>query len=147
MARRRYEAFVNAISDADGANPLQEVAGGIILGSQPFVAKIKAAHIANRPAGRDLPEIKYLQDRPSAAFIDSTVARIAPEAPKLVRNLKIYFNQRYSGNRLKQIGERFAIGESAVSQVCRRLEKRKAADAVLSRLMKRIEKELQRPNV
>lgn len=142
VARRRYEAFVNRIPVADCDSPLQEAAGGIILGSPAFVESIKAAHLANKPAGRDLPEMRNLQDQPSASFIDGTVERIAPEAPKLVRNLKIYFNHRYSGLRLKQIGQRFAIGESAVSQVCRRLDKRKAGDAVLSRLVKKIEKDL-----
>lgn len=36
--------------------------------------------------------------------------------------MKLYLMKRYSGATLKAIGEPFGLGESAVSQVCRRFD-------------------------
>jgi hypothetical protein len=103
---------------------------------------ITADHLSDKLPGRDLPELKKLQAQPSTSFIDAIVEGIVREDPKLVRNLKIYFDQKYSGTTLKLIGHRFGIGESVVSQVCRRFKRRKTENTGLSRIMKKIDKEL-----
>lgn len=142
-ARKRYATFVNAACGADDDSPMRDAVGGIILGKRPFVEKIRSGLLVDKPADRDLPALKKLQVRPTASFIDAVVERFAHEQPpRLVRNLKIYFYRKYSGTTLKEIGRRFGIGESAVSQVCRRLDERKAGDAVLSRTIGRIDTEL-----
>jgi chromosomal replication initiation ATPase DnaA len=48
----------------------------------------------------------------------------------------------YTRERLKDIGKRFGIGESGVSQACRRVSQRIQKDKRLRRKMARIEKEL-----
>jgi hypothetical protein len=142
VAQKQYKMFVTSILGKDHDSPLKDVIGGLILGEQPFVEKITSDHLSGKQPDRDLPELKKLQAQPSASFIDATVERIVSEDPKLARILKIYFNQKNSGATLKLIGQRFDIGESAVSQVCRRLKRRKTNNAMLSRIIKEIEKEL-----
>jgi putative transposase len=39
---------------------------------------------------------------------------------RLSRNIKIYLAKKFTGKPLKEIGEEFGIGESGVSQTCRR---------------------------
>jgi len=141
-AQKRYKTFVNALLGTDYASPLENLVGGSILGDRSFVDAIRSEHLADKPAGRDLPELKQLQARPAGPIIDAAVERSAGDGPQLVRNLKIYFSQKYSGAPLRAIGQRFGIGESAVSQVCRRFDKRKADSAGLSKIMEKIDKEL-----
>jgi putative transposase len=44
------------------------------------------------------------------------------DKPALARKVTIYLSHRYNGRALRDIGERFGIGESAVSQASGRLE-------------------------
>jgi chromosomal replication initiation ATPase DnaA len=54
----------------------------------------------------------------------------------------MYLCQRYTGNKLKEIGFHFGIGESGVSQACRRvahkIEKDKKLKKKIERLIKPI---------
>ncbi len=140
VAPKRYKAFVESILGRPDESPLKNLAGGIILGCQEFVETIRAEHLADKRPGRDLPALKELQVKPQAFHIEAVVDRIVSDDAKLARNLKIYFIRKCSGSPLRAIGERFGLGESGVSQVSRRLEKRKANDPGLKNLMKKIDK-------
>jgi len=139
-AQKRYKAFVEAVLGKPGESPLANLAGGIILGSAPFVQAIRRDHLADRPAGRDLPALKDLQVKPRVSQIEATVDRLVADDARLARNLKLYFVRKYSGTSLKAIGARYGLGESGVSQACRRIDKRQADDAALARLMARIDR-------
>ncbi len=49
------------------------------------------------------------------------VGLVFPKDKVLSRNVKMYLCQRYTGNKLKEIGFHFGIGGSGVSQACRRV--------------------------
>jgi len=44
------------------------------------------------------------------------VELVLPDDKALARNVKMYLCRRYTGERLKDIGRHFGIGESGVSQ-------------------------------
>lgn len=139
-ARKGYKAFVGSILGKPGESPLTNLPGGIILGSRQFVDTIRSDHLAEQPPGRDLPALKELQFKPLVSHVEKVVDRIVKGDGKLARNLKIYFIHKRTGTRLKAIGELFGLGESGVSQVCRRLEKRKDDDSNLKEAMDKIDK-------
>jgi chromosomal replication initiation ATPase DnaA len=56
----------------------------------------------------------------SLDLIISTVKSVAEEDNAVTIRMSIYLCHRYSGPKLKEIGERFGVGESAVSQTSRR---------------------------
>jgi chromosomal replication initiation ATPase DnaA len=58
------------------------------------------------------------------------------------RNIKIYLCKRYTGMRLREIGTYYNIGESGVSQVCRRMSQIIEKDKKLKRKIDRIIKRL-----
>ena len=60
----------------------------------------------------------------------------------LARNVKMYLCQRYTGKRLKEIGLQFGIGESGVSQACRRVAQRIEKDKKLKKKIVRLEKQI-----
>jgi len=70
------------------------------------------------------------------------VESVIPEEPALARSLKIYLSQKYTGEKLRTIGEHFGIGDSAVSQACKRFMLRVQRDGSLRKRLARIEKKL-----
>ena len=60
----------------------------------------------------------------------------------LARNIKMFLCQRYTGEKLKVVGTCFAIGESGVSQACRRVKYKIKNDKKLERKIAKIEKQL-----
>ena len=128
-------------------SPLKDLSGGIILGRQQFVDTIHSDHLSDTQPHRDLPAIKGLQSQPQASHIEAVVDRIVKDNIKLARNLKIYFIRKCSGRTLRAIGERYGLGESGVSQVSRRLEKRKANDRGLEKVMEKIDRTIKMSRV
>ena len=60
----------------------------------------------------------------------------------LARNVKMYLCQRLTGRKLKEIGLHFGIGESGVSQVCRRVVQKIEKDKKLKKKIARLEKQI-----
>ncbi len=56
----------------------------------------------------------------------------------LARNVKMYLCQRYTGKKLKEIGLHFGIGESGVSQTCRRVAQKTEKDKKLKKKIVRL---------
>ena len=59
----------------------------------------------------------------------------------------IYLCHKYSGAKLKEIGELFGIGQSAVTQVSRRFSKQMDNDRTLRELVEKLEGEIGMSNV
>lgn len=51
----------------------------------------------------------------------------------LARNAKMYLCKRYTGKKLKEIGLPFGIGESGVSQACKRVAQKIEKDKKLKK--------------
>jgi len=64
------------------------------------------------------------------------VELVFPEDKVLSRNVKMYLCQRYTGNKLKEIGFHFGIGESGVSQACRRVADKIKKDKKLKKRLR-----------
>ena len=58
----------------------------------------------------------------------------------LSRNIKMYLCQRYTGKKLTEIGFHFGIGESGVSQACRRVSHKIEKDKKLKKKIERLER-------
>ena len=58
----------------------------------------------------------------------------------MVQSIKMLLCQRYTGEKLKDIGTPFGIGESGVSQACRRVKCKIKNDKKLERKITKIEK-------
>jgi len=66
-------------------------------------------------------------------IVDAVECEFAKEQ-KSARNIKLYLCQRYSGKKLKDIGNHFGIGESGVSQASRHIGQRIDSDKKLNRV-------------
>jgi putative transposase len=121
-AQREYRDFVEA-EIFGAANPLRDVVGSFLLGGEQFIQTIREKYLRERGNDRDLPGVRELQARTTPDEIDPVVEKAFPEDAALARKAKLYLYHNYTAQRLKEMGVRFGIKESGVSQASRRFEK------------------------
>jgi len=72
-SRRQYGRFVRTGISDPPACPWDEAVGGVVVGSEPFVARIRRL-LGDRPADREVPQLEQLRVRPSPERIVEVVA-------------------------------------------------------------------------
>jgi putative transposase len=136
-----YREFVEEKLESEYNSPLQATVASTLLGSPEFVRKISERYLSEEQDERNIPAARELVQRPSVdEILQKVKANLAGE--KLLRNIAIYCCQKYSGAKLKVIGERFGISDSAVSQASRRLALKAEIDPQLKELIQRVESAL-----
>jgi len=137
-----YRAFVEDHLEAECASPLHGVIASTLLGTEEFVAHISEKHLNARKPDRSVPAVRALSRSLSIEGIVQKVEEIVPDRKLLARKVAMYACHRFGGGRLKEIGERFGIGDSAVSQATMRLHAEAARDKELGELLARVRSEL-----
>lgn len=138
---RAYQQFVSDSSSREGESPMTEVVASTILGGPDFVERIAQRHLAQREADRNVPAVRRL-NRPTLDQIIGVIASEFDTSGNLARNVGIYFCHRYSGARLKEIGERFGLSDAAIAQASRRLRVAVESDEKVRSLIERVVKKL-----
>jgi len=144
-ARGKYRQFVQDRL-GDTTNPLKGVAAGTFLGSELFIDAIREKYLSGRNADRNLPKHRALTTQRSISQIVEKVASKNFEHA-LARKAAIYLCHRYSGEKLRNIGEYFQLSESGVTQASRRFSERQKEDGALFRQVQQIVEELGLCNV
>ena len=86
-----------------------------------------------------MPAVKALALRPSMDEIIMKINAELGDRAELLRNVSLYCCQKYSGAKLKDIGDRFGISDAAVSQASRRLALKAETDQQLKEMLDRAE--------
>ena len=110
--------------------------------SSDFIAHIKDNFISAKKPDKELPALKELVKKASMQDIFEAVESVFPQDKALARNVKMYLCQKYTGKKLKEIGLQFGIGESGVSQSCRRVTQKIEKDKKLKKKIDRLEKQM-----
>ena len=134
-AQKAYCFFTEAAMAEAGEDPLKKATATLILGKADFVAGIREKYLGGKKKGRDIPALKELTKVPLDTIIEESKKEFGGK-PELAKKAALYLSHRYSGRSLREIGERFDIGESAVSQASRRFE----ADMKVRRVKRRVER-------
>jgi REP element-mobilizing transposase RayT len=142
IAEKNYREFIETELTQKYKSPLTEVVGSAVLGSADFVDEIKKRFIDGKKANRDLPAIRALSSKPTIKDIIKEVESAFNQQPAQVKNVSLYLCHRHTASGLKQIGQHFNIGESAVSQASRRFGLKIKQDKKLSKKIIRIENRL-----
>jgi REP element-mobilizing transposase RayT len=135
-AEKGYKKFVKRLEAEEYESPLKEVFASTILGDTGFVDYIKKSFVNGKNKDKEIPAAKAFTEKASMEEIFKGVDREFSE-DKLSRDVKQYLCHRYTSERLKTIGERFSVSESAVSHAVRRVAKYIAKD---EKVRKKIEK-------
>jgi putative transposase len=128
QASRKYTQFVEELLNKKYESPLKEAIASTVLGTPEFVAEISERHVAGRQADRSVPAVKELSGQPSLDEIIKTVNDALVGQEKLAKKISIYFCHCYSGAKLKEIGEKFGIGDAAITQASKRLRQQAEKD-------------------
>ncbi len=138
-AMKRYHDFVSVLVDQEYKNPLADIANPVILGSKEFVAEIKERFMGDQKPDRDLPALRRLSSKLSFDQIEEAVNSALPLDEKLARQVKLYICHRYSGRKLREIGNRYCIGLSGVTQASKRTALKAERDRKFGKILKEIE--------
>jgi len=141
-AQKGYQKFVNALAFQEYDSPLEEVVSSTLLGSADFIAFIKDNFLSAKKPDKELPALKELVKKASMQDIFETVELVFTQDKALARNAKMYLCQKYTGKKLKEIGLQFGIGESGVSQSCRRVAQKIEKDKKLKKKIDRLEQQI-----
>lgn len=140
-AERAYRQFVTDALGQEYESPLKGAVAATIVGSPDFVRKVSRQHLTERETDRNVPAVRKLS-RPTLEEIIGTVEKEMGTAESLTRNVSILFCHRYSGARLREIGDRFGLSDAAVAQASRRLRVASEHDATVREMLDRVKGKL-----
>ena len=141
-AQTSYRQFVEDACGMDLESPLAGAVAATILGCREFVAEIQGRHVDVSTSDRNLPAVRQLANRPAIDQIIDAAREALGEKERLAAKAAMYLCHGYSGAKLRDIGERFGVKESALSQASRRFEMALGRDEQLQKRMKKLMKEL-----
>jgi putative transposase len=146
-AMKMYRDFVYAVVDREYESPLAKLPHSVILGSGEFVHEIKDRFLRGKQPDRELPALREIPDRPGLEVINQLVDSVLQSDEKLARQVKLFLCHRYSGKKLREIGNQFGVSESAVTQASRRILIKQQNDKKLEKIILKIVKKLPLSNV
>ncbi len=91
---------------------------------------------------KDVPAVRSLAPKKSMQDISNAVEQVFGDDIKTARNVTIFLCHKHTGEKLRTIGEQFGIGDSAVSQVCKRVRSRIDQDKRLKNKIRLLEKKI-----
>jgi len=140
--RRNYRDYILEAVGKECPDLLSGSVASTILGSEGFVEVIKEKYIEGRDRDRDLPALRELTRRPDPFLIKAAAEEAFLEEERLARMTCIYLCRRFSGVRLKEIGELFDLSDSGVTQASRRFEAIMSKDESIQRKVQEIVKRI-----
>lgn len=135
-----YQFTINGLRDRWA--PEEGLDGGMILGSETFVEKIRRKYLEGRE-DEEIPELRRTRRALEVRQIRECVERCGG-GREISKRLLVWALRRYTPFKLKEIAEKLdrPISYSAVSQIHRRIEKESQRNRKLQTLMNRIEVEM-----
>jgi hypothetical protein len=147
VAEKEYQRFVHELLGEESGFSVDCSTARAILGSSEFMSAIEEKYLINKEPDRNLPELRTITKRLSLESIIEGAGNCFGANEQLAAKASIYISHKYSGARLKEIGQRFGIGESAVSQASRRFAEKMAEDVELRTLVEKLHAKLRNVRV
>ncbi|WP_321370435.1 transposase [uncultured Desulfuromusa sp.] len=141
IAQQTYRSFVEDLLGESYESPLKNAFGNI-LGDKVFVEEITEQHLRGKEKGRDVPALSKLKTGPAVEEIISKVESSIQNDEKRARQVSLYLCHRYSGSRLRDLGNHFNVGESGISEASRRFGARLEKDASLRAIVETLRSQL-----
>jgi REP element-mobilizing transposase RayT len=112
-----------------------------ILGKPDFVEQMRKSppNGSRLLAERDYLGIKGSRPRPTLQQIRTQTDVVMGRESSFSRKIAIYVSHKATDHSLKAIGEFFGIGESGISDICRRTRKEVVHNGTLARIVEEIE--------
>jgi len=140
--RRNYITYILEDVGKKSPDPLAGSVASTILGTDDFVRDIREKYLEGRTSDRDIPALRELTRRPDIMMIKEAVEEAFPGNGRLARSAGIYLCHRFSGAKLKDIGDLYGISESGVTQAGKRFEETMKKDSSLEKRVLEIARKL-----
>lgn len=137
-ARQKYRSFVEDLLGKEYESPLKNTFGAAVLGSAEFIEMVTKEHLAEKEIDRTVPDIRQFKSKPEPEEILKAVAAVMGENEKLARQVGMYLCHKCSGKKLREIGNLFGVGETAIAEARRLLSRKMVTDKQLSREVERV---------
>ncbi len=140
-AHKKYRTFVEDRLGKEYESPLTKAIGISILGSIAFVEEISAAYLHGKEDG-NIPALRQFASLPTPEEIMKQAQGAFGDDEKMARRAAIHLCHKYSGMRLREIGERFNMRDTAISEASRRFARELDTDGKLRGILERIKVKL-----
>ncbi len=140
-AKRNYREFMHAPVAEGKERELKKTFAGTVLGCPEFVNRIREKYLDRDTPLRNVPAAHAFFPGPGLYDIIAAVEK-AGFGQRMERQVILHLAHALTGMRLKEIGERFGIGESGVAQAGRRLRERMKEDKRLGKKVEKVKKGL-----
>lgn len=146
-----YKMFLESAAEED---PAKKAVGQTLLGSESFVESVRQALKLNPEQTNEIAHKTNFLARPSPEMTQEAIAKIFNIKPeelaggtkqRMAKKLAIYLLKERAGLTLKEIADRFLLGQSGVSRIVSRLKTKMAQDENLRRQMTLFESAINEP--
>lgn len=137
-AGKKYRVFVEEMLGTEYETPLQGAIGTAVLGSPEFVELVTTTHLTTQVVDREVPALREFAYFPSPEEILRAVSTIMVENAKQARQVGMHICHKYSGERLRELGELFNVGVSAITEASRLLTRKMEKDKTLLDAVNRV---------
>ena len=115
VAREKYRSFVEEIIGKEYDSPLRGTIGSSILGSPDFVDEISSAHVKGKE-DTNIPALRQFISRPTPEEIVTAAKAEFSDDEKLARQAGIHLCHKYSGLRLREIGDLYNVRDTEIGR-------------------------------
>src|SRR6266567_369444 len=133
-----YRSFVEDMLGEEYDRPLNAAVAATMLGGSEFIRQMTETHIDGKQQDRDLTALRTLSNHPAMDTIIQAVENVLGANESSAKKASIHLCHIYSGAKLKEIGERFGIGQSAVTQASRRFAQLLNGNGILKKQVEQI---------
>ncbi|ABQ27188.1 REP-associated tyrosine transposase [Geotalea uraniireducens] len=130
-AMKKYRTFVEDLLGKEYDSPFQNTFGAAVLGTAEFIEMVTSEHLSEKGVDRAVPGIRQFKSNPEPEEILKAVAAVVGEKEKQARQVGMYLCHKYSGKKLREIGNLFGVGETAIAEARRLLSRKLVQDKKL----------------
>lgn len=139
-AKKLYKNFVISAMGMETDIIQNNITADFVLGDEEFVENLKKDFIQKKE-NSEIPTLELLKSRFFLDDIQREVFKIIKDT-KLARKIAIYLSRKYTGKKLIDIARFYGkIGYTAVSEICKNVEKRRITDKDFNAILVGFEKD------
>ena len=130
-AKQKYRSFVEDLLGKEYESPFKNTFGTAVLGTDRFIELVTSEYLSKKEIDRAVPGIRQFKSSPVPEEILKAVTTIMGGNEKLARQIGMYLCHKFSGKKLREIGNLFNVGETAIAEAHRLLSRKMETDSQL----------------
>jgi putative transposase len=138
--KQEHVRYLSDLNDPSVEREFAKAARTGIMGDLDFIERVRRVYLQGRLTNIDpeILELKRLRTRPSLATIKDRVEHELGDGHRFVKKLTIFIAHEYADYRLREIGEFFGLGPSAVHAAFKRINSELEGHETLGRIVRQV---------